>query len=95
MPDTKGYPRTKEGRNAYISKCIHTVKKENPGKSLDAVVGQCEGMWKNHWNSKKASNANLTEEEYFATFDWSQCEECVALSHKAGEFELDIINKTF
>lgn len=94
MPDTKGYPRDKKGRNAYVSKCINVVKKENPNKSLDAIIGQCEGMWKSHWNKKKKSNASLTEEEFWAEFDWADCSECVELSHKLGEFEVDIPNKS-
>ena len=99
MPNTRGYPRTKEGKNAYISKCISVVQKENPKSSQEAVIGKCEGMWKSKWNEKKKSNASLTEEVFWAEFSWVSCEECQKLesdaNHNAGIFELDIPNKKF
>jgi hypothetical protein len=96
MPDTAGYPRTKAGKNSYISKCIEVAKKENPGKSQDAILGQCEGMWKSKWNEKKKSNASLSEEEFWNDFSWASCEECAKMEREAnGIFEIDIPNGIF
>lgn len=99
MPDTAPYKGKKNGKNLYISKCISVVKKENPSISQEAAIGKCEGMWKNSWNEKKKSHASLTEDEYWANFDWETCGSCLELeksvNKKLGIFELDIPNQMF
>jgi len=46
-------PSVKKGENSksYMSRCIPVVKKE--GKSQEAAVGQCYGMYKSKWTAKK------------------------------------------
>jgi hypothetical protein len=54
-------------------------------------------MWKDKWNEKKKSNASLTEEQFWAEFNWENCPECLEkeknVNHKLGEFSIDITNK--
>jgi len=40
-----------EGSKAYLERCIPQVKKE--GKTQKQAVGQCYGMYKSKWTSKK------------------------------------------
>lgn len=39
-------PRKGESKNDFMSRCIKEVKKE--GKSQDAAVGKCQGIWDNN-----------------------------------------------
>jgi hypothetical protein len=49
-------PSVKKGETSksYMSRCIPAVKKE--GKSQEAAVGQCYGMFRSKWTEKKRKN---------------------------------------
>lgn len=42
-----------ESRSSYLKRAIPEIKKENPGKSIKAVVGQAEGMYDSKWRGPK------------------------------------------
>lgn len=101
MPNTKGYPRNKKGKEAYISDCVKTIKKESPGKPMQEILGKCFGLWKSHWNAKgkEVSEQDFSNASYWTDFSWENCTTCQefqkVLNKKLGIFELDIPNQIF
>lgn len=65
MPNTSGYPRNKEGKQKYISDCIHTMSNEHKDWDNDRRVAACESMWKTHWNEKTSKATNLNIQGYW------------------------------
>ena len=66
MPDVpKNEKKTPVNRAKYLKKCIPIVHKENPGLSMNAVIGKCEGMYDSSWRSKKAKGSLDPESEIF------------------------------
>ena len=45
-------PKKGEDRSSYISRCVRTLKHEDPSRPTKECLGQCYGMWRQHAGGK-------------------------------------------
>jgi len=46
-------PEKGESRSDYVSRCVQTLKHEDPNRPLKECLGQCYGMWSEAHKDKK------------------------------------------
>ena len=45
-------PQPNEDKSKFIQRCIRAIRKEDGHKDMDAVLGKCYGLWRQHKGGK-------------------------------------------